>query len=154
MPAPAAPARAGHVLCPVRRCHEEPREAIVPGMAHWASPCLFGFFPATSSAAAIAGGYLIASVMNTVGFTWQACPAATELESLALDWLAQLLRLPPSFMNNRAGDGGRGTGGGVILDTTSDAMLVTLAAARDAALRRMSSGGVSGIARLTVYASD
>ncbi|TVU15424.1 hypothetical protein EJB05_38945, partial [Eragrostis curvula] len=130
---------------------KELREAIVPGMTHWASPNFFAFFPATNSTAAIAGD-LIASAMNTVGFTWQACPAATELEALALDWLAQLLRLPPSFMN-RAGDGGRGTGGGVILDTTSEAMLVTLVAARDAALRR-SIGGVSGIARLTVYASD
>uniref|UniRef100_M8AW96 Aromatic-L-amino-acid decarboxylase n=1 Tax=Aegilops tauschii TaxID=37682 RepID=M8AW96_AEGTA len=111
----------------------------------------FAFFPSTNSAAAIAGD-LIASAMNTVGFTWQASPAATEMEVLALDWLARLLRLPTTFMNRTST--GRGTGGGVILGTTSEAMLVTLVAARDAALRRTGSVGVSDIPRLTVYAAD
>jgi tyrosine decarboxylase len=64
---------------------KEVREAVVPGMTHWASPNFFAFFPSTNSAAAIAGE-LIASAMNTVGFTWQANPAATEMEVLALDW--------------------------------------------------------------------
>ncbi|CAL4979157.1 unnamed protein product [Urochloa decumbens] len=132
---------------------KEIRDAVVPGMTHWASPNFFAFFPATNSAAAIAGE-LIASAMNTVGFTWQANPAATEMEVLALDWLAQLLRLPKNFMMNRTTAGARGTGGGVILGTTSEAMLVTLVAARDAALRRMGSNGVAGINRLTVYAAD
>jgi tyrosine decarboxylase len=130
---------------------KELRASVVPGMTHWASPNFFAFFPSTNSAAAIAGE-LIASAMNTVGFTWQAAPAATEMEVLALDWLAQLLRLPTSFMNRTAA--GRGTGGGVILGTTSEAMLVTLVAARDAALRRSGSSGVSAITRLTVYAAD
>ncbi|PUZ50057.1 hypothetical protein GQ55_6G028800 [Panicum hallii var. hallii] len=130
---------------------KELRAAVVPGMTHWASPNFFAFFPSTNSAAAIAGD-LIASAMNTVGFTWQANPAATEMEVLALDWLAQLLRLPASFMNRTAA--GRGTGGGVILGTTSEAMLVTLVAARDAALRRSGSEGVSGLPRLAVYAAD
>ncbi|GJN12478.1 hypothetical protein PR202_ga30758 [Eleusine coracana subsp. coracana] len=128
---------------------KELRAAVVPGTTHWASPNFFAFFPATNSAAAIAGE-LVASAMNTVGFTWQAAPAATELEALALDWLAQLLRLPPDFMINTTTPSS--SGGGVILGTTSEAMLVTLVAARDAALRRSSSSG--GIARLTVYASD
>jgi len=43
--------------------------SVVPGMTHWASPNFFAFFPSTNSAAAIAGD-LIASAMNTVGFTW------------------------------------------------------------------------------------
>ncbi|KAF8667030.1 hypothetical protein HU200_053201 [Digitaria exilis] len=133
---------------------KEIRDAVVPGMTHWASPNFFAFFPATNSAASIAGE-LIASAMNTVGFTWQANPAATEMEVLALDWLAQLMRLPESFIMNRtAATGRRGTGGGVILGTTSEAMLVTLVAARDAALRRSGSSGVAGLSRLTVYAAD
>ncbi|KAM3371128.1 hypothetical protein ACQJBY_018479 [Aegilops geniculata] len=130
---------------------KELRTSVVPGMTHWASPNFFAFFPSTNSAAAIVGD-LIASAMNTVGFTWQASPAATEMEVLALDWLAQLLRLPATFMNRTST--GRGTGGGVILGTTSEAMLVTLVAARDAALRRSGSVGVSDIPRLVVYAAD
>ncbi|KAF8669916.1 hypothetical protein HU200_051097 [Digitaria exilis] len=125
---------------------KELKSSVLPGMTHWASPNFFAYFPATNSAAAIAGD-LLASAMNTVGFTWQASPASTELEALALDWLAQLLHLPPSFMTR----GVTGGGGGVILGTTSEAMLVTLVAARDAALRRTRRGGLS---RLTVYASD
>ncbi|KQJ95032.1 aromatic-L-amino-acid decarboxylase [Brachypodium distachyon] len=130
---------------------KELRTSVVPGMTHWQSPNFFAFFPSTNSAAAIAGE-LIASAMNTVGFTWQAAPAATEMEVLALDWLAQLLRLPTTFMNRTSS--GRGTGGGVILGTTSEAMLVTLVAARDAALKRIGSNGVAGITRLAVYAAD
>ncbi|XBH97103.1 hypothetical protein VPH35_087383 [Triticum aestivum] len=130
---------------------KELRTSVVPGMMHWANPNFFAFFPSTNSAAAIAGE-LIASAMNTVGFTWQAAPAATEMEVLVLDWLAQLLRLPASFMNRTSA--GHGTGGGVILGTTSEAMLVTLVAARDAALRRSGSNGVDRITRLTVYASN
>ncbi|VAI90351.1 unnamed protein product [Triticum turgidum subsp. durum] len=106
---------------------KELRTSVVPGMTHWASPNFFAFFPSTNSAAAIVGD-LIASAMNTVGFTWQASPASTEMEVLALDWLAQLLRLPTTFMNRTST--GRGTGGGVILGTTSEAMLVTLVAIR------------------------
>jgi tyrosine decarboxylase len=131
---------------------KELRASVVPGMTHWASPNFFAFFPATNSAAAIAGD-LIASAMNTVGFTWQAAPAATEMEVLALDWLAQLLGLPATFTSTGTGTG-TGTGGGVILGTTSEAMLVTLVTARDAALRRSGSVGVSGLHRLAVYASD
>uniref|UniRef100_M8BMV1 Aromatic-L-amino-acid decarboxylase n=1 Tax=Aegilops tauschii TaxID=37682 RepID=M8BMV1_AEGTA len=47
---------------------KELRASVVPGITHWASPNFFAFFPATNSAAAIAGD-LIASAMNTVGFT-------------------------------------------------------------------------------------
>ncbi|XP_037470230.1 tryptophan decarboxylase 1-like [Triticum dicoccoides] len=130
---------------------KELRTSVVPGMTHWASPNFFAFFPSTNSAAAIAGD-LIASAMNTVGFMWQASPAATEMELLALDWLAQLLRLPTTFMNRTST--GRGTGGGVILGTTSEALLVTLVAARDAALHRSGLVGVSHLPRLAVYAAD
>ncbi|CAO2142553.1 unnamed protein product [Urochloa humidicola] len=132
---------------------KEIRDVVVPGMTHWASPNFFAFFPATNSAASIAGE-LIASAMNTVGFTWQANPAATEMEVLALDWIAQLLHLPESFMMYRTVVDARGTGGSIILGTTSEAMLVTLVAARDATLRRIGSNGVAEIIRLTVYAAD
>uniref|UniRef100_M8BYE1 Aromatic-L-amino-acid decarboxylase n=1 Tax=Aegilops tauschii TaxID=37682 RepID=M8BYE1_AEGTA len=131
---------------------KELKASIIPGMTHWASPNFFAFFPATNSAVAIAGD-LIASAMNTVGFTWQAAPAATELEVLALNWLAQLLHLPDTFMSHTA-TGDRGTGGAVILGTTSEAMLVTLVAARDAALRRSGSVRVFGMPGLVVYAGD
>ena len=119
------------------------RRAVLPGMTHWASPNFFAYFPATLSSAAIAGD-LLASALNPVAFTWHASPAATELESLALDWLAHLLRLPASFLSSSP------AGGGVILATTTEAILCTLVAARDSALHRT---GVS-LSSLVAYGSD
>ena len=45
---------------------------------------------------------------------WATSPAATELETHVLDWLAELLDLPPRFRS-------AGPGGGVIQHTASDA---------------------------------
>jgi glutamate/tyrosine decarboxylase-like PLP-dependent enzyme len=35
-----------------------------------------------------------------VGFSWITSPAATELESIVLDWLAKALLLPQDFLSN------------------------------------------------------
>ncbi|KAE8075820.1 hypothetical protein FH972_014507 [Carpinus fangiana] len=116
---------------------------IIPGMTHWLSPNFFAFFPATVSTAAFLGEMLCTS-FNAVGFNWLASPAATELEIIVMDWLASMLKLPKSFMFS-------GTGGGVIQNTTSEAILVTLVAARDRVLRAK---GTDAIQKLVVYCSD
>ncbi|VAH55169.1 unnamed protein product [Triticum turgidum subsp. durum] len=55
---------------------KELRASVVPGITHWASPNFFAFFPATNSAAAVAGD-LIASAMNTTHTTFfKACRLA------------------------------------------------------------------------------
>lgn len=131
--------------------HPEPLETIltdvtnniIPGMTHWLSPNFFAFFPATVSTAAFVGEMLCTS-FNAVGFNWLASPAATELEMIVMDWLANMLKLPKSFMFS-------GTGGGVIQNTTSEAILVTLVAARDRVLRAK---GTDAIQKLVVYCSD
>ncbi|KAF8411242.1 hypothetical protein HHK36_003789 [Tetracentron sinense] len=116
---------------------------IIPGMTHWLSPNFFAYFPATVSTAAFLGEMLCTS-FNSVGFNWLASPAATELEAIVMDWLANMLKLPKSFMFS-------GTGGGVIQGTTSEAILCTLVAARDRALARI---GAENISKLVVYGSD
>jgi aromatic-L-amino-acid decarboxylase len=67
---------------------------------------------------------------------------ATELEAVTLDWLRQMLGLPPGLF-------------GVIQDTASTSTLVALAAAREAVpgleVRRR---GLVGQARLRMYASE
>lgn len=117
---------------------------IIPGMTHWLSPNFFAFFPATVSTAAFIGEMLCTS-FNSVGFNWLASPAATELEMIVMDWLANMLKLPNSFMFS-------GTGGGVIQNTTSEAILVTLIAARDRVLA--TNGSNQSIRKLVVYCSD
>ncbi|PIA34428.1 hypothetical protein AQUCO_03800209v1 [Aquilegia coerulea] len=116
---------------------------IIPGMTHWLSPNFFAYFPATVSTAAFLGE-MMCTAFNSVGFNWLAAPASTELELVVMDWLAQLLQLPKSFMHS-------GTGGGVLQGTTSEAILCTLVAARDRVLETI---GDEKIAKLVVYGSD
>ncbi|KAE7997274.1 hypothetical protein FH972_001921 [Carpinus fangiana] len=117
---------------------------IIPGMTHWLSLNFFAFFPATISTAAFLEEMLCTS-FNDVWFNWLASPAATELEIIVMDWLASMLKLPKSFMFF-------GTSGGVIQNTSSEAILVTLVAARDHVLR--AKGTDDAIQKLVVYCSD
>ncbi|KAM6572773.1 hypothetical protein CsatA_016853 [Cannabis sativa] len=119
---------------------------IIPGMTHWLSPNFFAFFPATFSTAAFIGEMLCTG-FNAVGFNWLASPAVTELEMVVMDWLANMLCLPSSFFFSE-----NGNGGGVIQNTTSESILVTLIAARDQTLDRI--GGADHMRKLVVYSSD
>nr|GMD86631.1 tyrosine/DOPA decarboxylase 5 [Ipomoea batatas] len=84
---------------------------ILPGITHWQSPNFFAYFPCISSTPSILGE-ILSSGLNVVGFNWISSPAATELESIVMDWFGKLLRLPTSFLFS--GDGG----GGVIQAAT------------------------------------
>src|SRR5205823_3694090 len=94
---------------------------IVPGLTHSQHPSFFGYFPANSSGPGVLGD-LLASGLGVQGMLWATSPAATELETHVLDWLAELLDLPARFRSD-------GRGGGVIQHTASDAALVALLAA-------------------------
>ena len=99
--------------------------AILPGITHWQSPNFFAYFPANASFPSILGELLSAG-LGVQGMLWQTSPAATELETLVLDWLVSMLGLPERFLSTS-------TGGGVIQDTASSAVLSALIAARDRA---------------------
>ncbi|MCU1655618.1 MAG: aspartate aminotransferase family protein [Pseudonocardiales bacterium] len=120
-------------------------EVILPGITHWQHPSFFAYFPANASGPAILGD-LLASGLGVQGMLWATSPAATELETHVLDWLASLLGLPARFRSDSAG-------GGVIQHSASDAALVSLLAA----LHRVSKGRTehAGVAdgRFTVYTS-
>ncbi|MGH3319463.1 MAG: pyridoxal-dependent decarboxylase [Streptosporangiaceae bacterium] len=124
--------------------------AIVPGITHWQHPSFFAYFPANASGPAILGD-LLSSGLGVQGMLWATSPACTELETLTLDWLAELLDLPERFRSDSSGSS-HSAGGGVIQDTASSANLVALLAA----LHRASDGAVGdeGVGRrYTVYAS-
>lgn len=116
---------------------------ILPGVTHWQSPDYFAYFPSNSSVAGFLGEMLSAGI-NMVGFSWITSPAATELEMIVLDWLANLLKLPNDFLS-------KGPGGGAIQGTASEALLVVLLAARDKVLRAV---GKDALGKLVVYGSD
>ncbi|KAL6598615.1 hypothetical protein ACP70R_046314 [Stipagrostis hirtigluma subsp. patula] len=122
---------------------EDVRRDILPGLTHWQSPSFFAYFPMNASAAGFAGEMLSAG-LNVVPFVWAASPAAAELEGIVVDWMGGLLGLPRRFLFS-------GGGGGVLQGSTCEAVVCTLAAARDRALRSL---GHEAIVRLVVYASD
>src|SRR4051794_28110630 len=118
---------------------------ILPGITHWQHPAFFAFFPASASGPAILGD-LLASGLGVQGMLWATSPAATELETHVLDWLADLFALPDRFRSTDEG-------GGVIQHSASDAALVAIVAA----LHRVSAGATehAGIqaGRFAVYTS-
>ncbi len=117
---------------------------ILPGITHWQSPNFFAFFPANTSLPSILGE-LISAGLGVQGMLWATSPACTELETHLMDWLVEMMALPPHFKSDS-------TGGGVIQDTASSAALVALLAARERATAyRSNEHGCDG--RLVAYAS-
>ena len=98
---------------------------ILPGVTHWQSPNFFAYFPANASGPAILGD-LLSSALGVQGMLWATSPACTELETQVLDWLVTMLGLPEMFRSSN-------TGGGVIQDTASSAVLCAMLAARERA---------------------
>ncbi|MEU0548124.1 pyridoxal-dependent decarboxylase [Micromonospora sp. NPDC005979] len=101
---------------------------VLPGLTHWQHPGFYGYFPANTSGPSLLGD-LVSSGLGVQGMMWATSPACTELETVMMDWLAELLDLPPRFSST-------GPGGGVIQDSASSATLV----ATLAALHRASGG--------------
>ena len=92
---------------------------VMPGTTHWQAPGFFGFFPANASPPAILGD-LVAAGLGVNGMVWATSPACTEVETVMLDWLVELLGLPARFRSESSG-------GGVIQDSASSATLCALA---------------------------
>jgi len=100
-------------------------EIILPGITHWQSPGFFAYFPGNSSPPSVLGE-LLAAGLGVQGMMWVTSPACTELETHVMDWLVEMLALPPRFKS-------ASSGGGVIQDTASSATLCALLAARERA---------------------
>jgi aromatic-L-amino-acid decarboxylase len=94
-------------------------QIIVPGMVHWSHPMFLGYFGWTTTAPGILGEILTVP-LNVNAMTWRTCPAATELETVVIDWLRQWVGLPERFE-------------GVIYDTASVGIMHALAVAREEA---------------------
>ena len=119
---PEAPPEKGESMNEVMR---DLNEKIMPGITHWQSPNFFAYFNANTSFPSILGD-LVSSGLGVQGMIWATSPAATELETRVLDWLAEMTGMPEKFKSTS-------TGGGVIQDTASTAALTALLAARERA---------------------
>jgi aromatic-L-amino-acid decarboxylase len=96
---------------------------ILPGITHWQSPNFYAYFPANNSGPSILGELLSAG-LGVQGMLWATSPACTELETHVLDWMAAMVGLPEKFRST-------GTGGGVIQEAASSAVLCALLTARE-----------------------
>lgn len=138
---PASPPEQGE---PFEAILADVGEKLLPGITHWQSPNFFAYFPTGASGPSVLGD-LLAAGLGVQGMLWATSPACTELETLVLDWLVEMLDLPPVFRSGSAG-------GGVIQDSASSAALCALLAARERATGFASDErGADG--RLSVYAS-
>ena len=102
--------------------------AIMPGLTHWQHPKFMAFFPATTSYPSMLGE-LWSAALSAPAFNWICSPVVTELETIVLDWFAQILSLPETFLS-------KGEGGGVIQLSASDAIATVMIAARERYIRR------------------
>jgi len=114
---------------------------ILPGLTHWQHPRFFAYFPANAAPPSMLAEFVTA-ILAPQCMLWQTSPAATELETLVLDWLRQGLGLPEGFS-------------GVIQDSASSATLAAVLVMRERALDWAGNReGLSGQPRLRVYASS
>lgn len=93
---------------------------LLPGITQWNHPGFFAYFPSSAGPAGVLGEYLTAA-LNQQAMLWSSSPMASEVEARTLDWLRDLLGLPPAYT-------------GVAYDGGSMANLHGLLAARQAAV--------------------
>src|SRR6476660_4183517 len=115
---------------------------IVPGMVHWSHPMFLAYFGWTTTAPGILGE-IITAPLNVNAMTWRTSPAATELETLVIDWIRQWVHLPPEF-------------GGVVYDTATVGVMHALAVAREEAAPSVRKRGLIGAGApvFRIYASE
>src|SRR5947199_6802560 len=122
---------------PLNEIFADMERVIVPGVAHWAHPQFMSYFGCTTTSPGILAE-MITGALNVNAMTWRTSPAATELETLVLDWLRQWLRLPKDFS-------------GVVYDTASISTMHALAVAREEASTSVRTLGLSGRSELPIF---
>lgn len=138
---PSAPPSVGE---PFEKILADLDTVVAPGLTHWQHPDFYAYFPANTSGPSVLAD-LVCAGTGVQGMLWATGPACTEMETVMLDWLADLLDLPAPFRS-------ASTGGGVIQDSASSATLVaTLVALYRASGGRWRTSGVDQ--RYTVYTS-
>jgi aromatic-L-amino-acid decarboxylase len=114
---------------------------IIPAaMTHWQHPRFFAYFPSNAAPASMLAEQL-ANAISAQCMLWQTSPAATELETVMVDWLRQALGLPECLC-------------GVIQDTATTATLSAVLTMRERAIGwKGVNEGLYALPRLRVYAS-
>lgn len=116
-------------------------EIVMPGITHWQHPRFFAYFPANAAPPSMLAEMLVTTIASQC-MLWQASPAATELETVMIDWLRQALDLPEHYC-------------GVIQDSASSATLSAVLTMRERATGFTGNrDGLSAKGNLRIYCSD
>jgi aromatic-L-amino-acid decarboxylase len=125
----------------VKTVFEDFKNIVPDAMTHWQHPKFFAYFPANASPASIFAESLSNS-MGAQAMLWQTSPAATEMETVVIDWLRQALGLKEGFK-------------GTIQDTATTATFCAVLTMREKALGFSGlKDGLYGSQKLRIYASD
>lgn len=139
--AAALPSAAPETPEPMEAVFADFERIVMPGMTHWQHPRFFAYFPANATPPSMLAEFLATTVAAQC-MLWQTSPAATEMETVMMDWLRQSIGLPDGFK-------------GVIQDSASSATLAAVLVMRERALDWAGNReGLSGQPRLRVYASN
>ena len=122
---------------PLERILRDFDDVVMPGIVHWGHPQFLGYFGSTSNGPALLGE-IAAAALNVSAMTWRTSPAATEMETVVLRWIQQLVGIPSNFT-------------GIIYDTASVATLHALTAAREVCGTDIRSRGLAGRSDVPVY---
>lgn len=134
--APSAP-EGPHPMTEIMKDFER---VVMPGITHWQHPRFFAYFPANAAPPSMLAEMLVSTIAAQC-MLWQTSPAATEMETVMLDWLRQAIGLPAQFS-------------GVIQDSASSATLAAVLTMRERALNwQGNQAGLSGAVRLRIYCS-
>ncbi len=116
---------------------------VMPGIVHWGHPAFLGYFGSSSNGPALLGE-MVAAALNVSAMTWRTSPSATEMETVVLTWIQNLVGLSTEFT-------------GIVYDTASVGLMHALAAAREAAVPGVRQTGLAARPDspiLRIYASD
>ena len=117
-------------------------EAIVmPGITHWQHPRFFAYFPANAAPPSMLAEMLVSTIAAQC-MLWQTSPAATEVETVMVDWLRQALGLADGYV-------------GVIQDSASSATLSAVLTMRERATGYTGNrDGLANKGHMRIYCSD
>jgi aromatic-L-amino-acid/L-tryptophan decarboxylase len=116
-------------------------QIVMPGITHWQHPRFFAYFPANAAPPSMLAEMLVTTIASQC-MLWQTSPAATEVETVMVQWLRQALGLGEGFT-------------GVIQDSASSATLSAVLTMRERATGYTGNrDGIAGKGHLRIYCSD
>ncbi|CAJ0597606.1 unnamed protein product [Cylicocyclus nassatus] len=106
---------------------EDIKSKIMPGLTHWQHPNFFGYYPIGRCFPDMLADFLV-SALTVIGFSWDSCPALTEIEQAMINWVGRAFGLPETFLFQDSPESSQG--GGTVTESASDAIFCALLAAR------------------------